>query len=110
MQNSCPPPEDALVRALKNFHKHHIFHYYHDILPEVVFCDIQVLLDKVTELVEYAALLREDSDPIAGLGEWSKFKKMGQFKADLLDHDKLKKHLFIFWLEILEARSTKQLN
>ena len=46
--------KDALVEALRFFHKHHIFHYYH-FLPNVVFCDTQVLLDKVTEIVEYAA-------------------------------------------------------
>ena len=49
--------EDALTAALEFFHKHHIFHYYPHILPDVVFCDTQVLLDKVTELVEHASYL-----------------------------------------------------
>ncbi|XP_064407681.1 uncharacterized protein LOC135352424 [Halichondria panicea] len=55
--------EDALCEALKFFHEHHIFHYYPAILPNVVFCDTQVLLDKVTELVEYAAYIQGSDDP-----------------------------------------------
>ncbi len=46
--------EDALVDALKLFHKQHIFHYYVDILPDIVFTSPQVLLDKLTELVKEA--------------------------------------------------------
>ena len=38
-------------------------------LPNVVFCDTQVLLDKVTELVEYAAYVRGSNDPSSGLGD-----------------------------------------
>ena len=48
--------------ALQFFHDHHIFHYYPNVLPDVVFCDTQVLLDKVTELVEYAAYLKDDTN------------------------------------------------
>ena len=61
--------EDALVAALEFFHEQHIFHYYPTILPDVVFCDTQVLLDKVTELVEYASFLRDGSyqTPVDGI-------------------------------------------
>ena len=60
--------EDALAAALEFFHEQHIFHYYPTILPDVVFCDTQVLLDKVTELVKYASLLRVGSSlaPVDG--------------------------------------------
>ena len=69
--------EDALIEALKFFHKHHIFHYYPDILPNVVFCDTQVLLDKITELVEHAAYLREGSSVAPGLGIKYQFRDRG---------------------------------
>ena len=60
--------EDALSAALEFFHEQHIFHYYPTVLPDVVFCDTQVLLDKVTELVEYASCLRVGSSqaPVDG--------------------------------------------
>ena len=51
--------EEALTAALKFFHKQNIFHYFPEILPEVVFCSPQVLLDKLTELVKDAYLMRE---------------------------------------------------
>ena len=46
--------ESALIEALKLFHQQHIFHYYPEILPNVVFTSPQVLLDKLTELVREA--------------------------------------------------------
>ncbi len=49
---------DALVAALNFFHKHHIFHYYHEVLPNVVFCSTQVLLDIVSDLIEHAVYIR----------------------------------------------------
>ena len=61
--------EDALTAALEFFHEQHIFHYYPTILPDVVFCDTQVLLDKLTELVGFASLLRDGSyqTPVDGI-------------------------------------------
>ena len=76
--------EDALVEALKFFHKHHIFHYYPDILPNIVFCDAQVLLDKVTELVEHAAFLRDGSSVAAGLGFKYQFRDRGTITLECL--------------------------
>ena len=51
--------EQALTAALKFFHKQNIFHYFPEVLPEVVFCSPQVLLDKLTELVKDAYIMRE---------------------------------------------------
>ena len=51
--------EKALTAALKFFHEQHLFHYFPEVLPEVVFCSPQVLLDKLTELVKDAYLMRE---------------------------------------------------
>ncbi|XP_064407614.1 uncharacterized protein LOC135352342 isoform X2 [Halichondria panicea] len=84
--------EDALFEALKFFHEHHIFHYYPAILPNVVFCDTQVLLDKVTELVEYAAYLRGSNTPIHGSGKWLKFTDKGIITIELLSDKNFEKH------------------
>ncbi len=80
--------EDALCEALKFFHEHHIFHYYPAILPNVVFCDTQVLLDKVTELVEYAAYVRGSS----GFGTWLNFTNKGIITIELLSENSFEKH------------------
>ncbi len=84
--------EDALCEALKFFHEHHIFHYYSAILPNVVFCDTQVLLDKVTELVEYAAYVRGSNTPIHGLGNWLKFTDKGIITIEFLSDKNFAKH------------------
>ena len=84
--------EDALCEALKFFHEHHIFHYYPAILPNVVFCDAQVLLDKVTELVEYAAYVRGSNDPALGFGTWLDFTYKGVITIELLSDMNFEKH------------------
>ena len=76
--------EAALIEALKFFHEHHIFHYY-DFLPHVVFCDTQVLLDKVAEIVEYAASSITD-------GRGLLLAKEGKITVEILKSDKLAKH------------------
>ena len=76
--------EDALIEALKFFHEHHIFHYYPKILPNVVLTDTQVLLDKVSELVEHAAFLRDSSKKVAGLGSKLQFRDHGIITLELL--------------------------
>ena len=84
--------EDALCEALKFFHEHHIFHYYPAILPNVVFCDTQVLLDKVTELVEYAAYVRGSDDPASGFGSWLDFTDKGIITIELISDKNFEKH------------------
>ncbi|XP_064405580.1 uncharacterized protein LOC135350651 isoform X3 [Halichondria panicea] len=84
--------EDALCEALKFFHEHHIFHYYPAILPNVVFCDTQVLLDKVTELVEHAAYVRGSNTPIHGSGDWLNFTNKGIITIELLSNKNFEKH------------------
>ena len=82
--------EDALFEALKFFHEYHIFHYYPTILPNVVFCDTQVLLDKVTELVEYAAYMRVSNDP--GFGNLFDVFDKGIITIELLSEKNFEKH------------------
>ena len=58
---------------------HHLkLMYYKDILPDVVFIDAQVLLDKITELVEYSIELRAKSNSQGvAAGNLEKFKTCG---------------------------------
>ena len=58
---------EALTAALKYFDNLNIFLYYPSVLPEVVFSDPQVLLNKITELVHFSYSLQ--SDNAAGAGE-----------------------------------------
>ena len=74
--------ESALIEALKFFHQQHIFHYYPEILPDVVFTSPQVLLDKLTELVrEVYSMKRSHSDYLSlnapKSGKWRIFRDQG---------------------------------
>ena len=86
---------EALVEALKFFHHQHIFHYYSDILPDVVFTSPQVLLDKLTELVNESYRMRKTlclsaNSHTARSGKWKKFKDHGILTLEFLRH--FKKH------------------
>ena len=74
--------EKELVEALKLFHQQHIFHYYPDIVPDIVFTSPQVLLDKLTELVrEVYSMKRSHSDfssfDAPKCGKWRIFRDQG---------------------------------
>ena len=74
--------ESALLEALKLFHQQHIFHYYPEILPDVVFTSPQVLLDKLTELVRevYSMKWSQSDFPSFGSpksGKWRIFRDKG---------------------------------
>ena len=58
-----------LTAALEYFDDLNIFLYYPSILPELVFSNSQIPLDKVTELVHFSYSLHSDSPPIALEGE-----------------------------------------
>ena len=55
--------EESFKAALEYLDKLNILYYYPKILPNVVFCDPQVLLDKLTELVKFSYKLKGGSDP-----------------------------------------------
>eukprot|EP00731_Ephydatia_muelleri_P002854 Em0001g2854a len=112
---------DAFSAALNHLVHHNIFLHYPEVLPQVVFCNPQVVLTKVSELVEYHHKLRssgdgeeeaeddlddegEGEDYVAGFKDWgllskeimSKFKNFyveGLFTADDL-------------IKLLESRHT----
>ena len=54
--------EESFDGALDFFHSVSLMFYFCDILPDVVFIDPQVILDKVSELVEFMFELREPDD------------------------------------------------
>ena len=49
--------KESFNAALKYLHGLKLIFYYEEVLPEVVFIDAQVILDKITELVEFSISL-----------------------------------------------------
>ena len=77
--------EKSFEQALKHLAGLSIIHYYDTVLPEVVFVDPQVPLDKHTELVKYSYKLREDpTSHEATPGHLKKFRDQGIVTADIL--------------------------
>ena len=54
-----PLSPESLHEGLKYLDRLNIIHYYSELLPKIVFCNSQVLLDKVSELVKECYRLRE---------------------------------------------------
>ena len=54
--------EASFDSALDFFHSVSLMFYFRDVLPEVVFIDPQVMLDKVSELIEFMFELRQPED------------------------------------------------
>ena len=82
---------EALTAALQYFDNLNIFLYYPFILPEVVFSNPQVLLDKITELVHFSYSLRSDnSSEVSGEG----VKHQNQDKGRTRFLGKFKPHKF----------------
>ena len=74
---------EALTSALKYFDDLNIFLYYPSVLQEVVFSEPQVLLDKVTKLVQFSYSLQSDSPPLAVEGKWLQFRDKGIVKLEM---------------------------
>ena len=72
--------------ALKYFVDCNILLYYREVLPNIVFCNPQVLLSIITELVQYCYRLRESPDPNKPIsGEWQCFKDYAYITEKQLD-------------------------
>ena len=69
---------EALMAALQYFDDLNIFLYYPSVLPELVFSNPQILLDKVTELVHFSYSLQTSSLPGAGEGVRQQKQKKGK--------------------------------
>ena len=76
---------ESLDDVLQYLHNLKLIMYYKDILPGVVFIDAQVLLDKITELVEYSIELRtKPSSQAVAAGSLEKFKTCGIVTTEIL--------------------------
>ena len=83
--------EESFEAALEYLHDLNIIFYYPNILPEFVFCNPQVLLDKVSELVKRSHQMKgEPFKGVACSAEWVKFEAFGLVTAQLLG--KFSKH------------------
>ena len=69
---------EALMAALEYFDDLNIFLYYPSVLPELVFSNPQILLDKVTELVHFSYSLHTCSLPGAAEGVRQQKQKKGK--------------------------------
>ena len=94
VSNSLGFPEGELDASLAFFDKLNIFLYKKDILPNVVFTNAQVPLDKLSELVEEQYHLKAaEADPTkaagqAITGDWQKFRDNGILTLKFLKHFK----------------------
>ena len=86
--------EHSLDAALQFLDEISAIFYFPEILEGIVFTNPQVLLDKVTELVEKIFCLRENIGGVAiGLtGSWQKFKEHGIISLELLQREEFNKH------------------
>ena len=85
--------EESFEEALKYLDNLNILFYYKDVLPNIVFCDSQVLLDKLTELVEHIHRLKTDpSQHRAAKGKLRKFRDQGIVTIELLSKPEFSKH------------------
>ena len=75
---------DVFSAALRHLVQHNVFLHYPEV-PQVVFCDPQVVLNKVRELVQYNHKLRHDPDESVGVdSDAKKFKYHGILSVELL--------------------------
>ena len=76
---------DAFLAALHHLVHHNVFLYYPEVLPQTVFCDPQIVLEKVTELVQYHHKLRENPDEgLAATSGLVMFRDRGLVSVELL--------------------------
>ena len=80
--------------ALDYFHELNIILYYPSILPNVVFVSPQVIVDKVTELIEYSFYLRgrPESEEMDSEERWQTFIDHGELSVETLADPKFSKH------------------
>ena len=84
--------EDAVDAALQYLDQVSAILYYPKILPNIVFADPQVLLDKVSELVFKSAEIEKLSKEQALTGDWIKFHEFGLVTIKFLSREVFSKH------------------
>ena len=83
---------ESFEDALKYLKGIKLIMHYEDILPDVVFIDAQVLLDKITQLVEHSLLVQSGSylpsTEARTVGSFEKFKSCGIITKEILSRFK----------------------
>ena len=76
---------DVFSAALHHLVHHNVFLYYPEVLPQTVFCDPQLVLTKVTELVQYHHKLRDNPEKgVAAESDLVMFRDHGLLSVELL--------------------------
>ena len=76
---------DMFSAALHHLIEHNVFLYYPEVLRQTVFCDPQIVLTKVTELVQYHHKLRDSPEEgLAVRGCLIMFRDHGLLSVELL--------------------------
>ena len=105
--------EDSFNAALNFFNELNVIKYSPEVLPNVVFIDSQVPLDKISELVRHSYWLHQSAgeEPSPVDGEWKRFRDQGVVTSECLknfdrhyipgifsvdDLSELLKHLLVF--------------
>ena len=84
---------ESFEEALQYLDQLNILFYYKDVLPDVVFCNAQVILDKITELVQFNYHLRTDPNQgRATLGKLLRFRDKGIVTLDFLKQERFSRH------------------
>ena len=78
--------------AIDYLHNLSVLFYYHDILPEVVFADPQVIYDKVSELVLAHYQITANSQARALTDDWRKFYEFALVTNEFLSKSEFSKH------------------
>lgn len=99
---------DKFTAALHHLVVHNVFLYFPNVLPNTVFCDPQVVLTKVTELVEYHHKLRDNPDDTkVATSHDAAFRNHGLLSLEILQkfHAHYRKDLFTpeYLLNLLEV-------
>ena len=85
--------DQSFEEALKYLDNLNILFYYQDVLPGIIFCDPQVLLDKITELVEYSYRLETNAcQNVATEGKLRKFRDQGIVTLEMLSKKEFRRH------------------
>ena len=79
--------QKSFEAALKYLHSLKLILYYEDVLPDVVFIDVQALLDKITELV-VCSLSNSPMHDILSFGVLENFRKCGIVTVAILSQFK----------------------
>ena len=86
---------DSFYAALEFFDKLNVIKYSPDVLPDVVFIESQIPLDKVSELVHHSYLLRQPPSAKSSLpveGEWRHFRDRGIVSKACLKSERFSRH------------------